>query len=128
MSADQAFDWLSGANNNLEHSAILAGSDPGGLSPATDIEIFVERDGVRVRAKSPGRSLIVIPFYFSHCLRAIDHDNRQQPELRRADLALTGVLFNGDLNVTIKYWQGPFQQARCRLDDLAEDRRLIQAP
>ena len=46
---------------------------------------------------------------------------------RRANLALTAMLFDGELDVMIAYRQGPLQHARCRLDDFADDRRLIRA-
>ena len=36
-------------------------------------------------------------------------------------------LMHPDLDVMIAYRQGPLQHARCRLDDFADDRRLIRA-
>jgi hypothetical protein len=126
-SAEQALDWIGSADSDFAETAVLEGSDPGLLVRAEDVTILVERDGLRVRAKSRGRSLLVIPFSFSHCLRASANSGGAATALRRADLALTGVLFDRELDVTIQYRQGPFQQTGCRLEDLADDRRLIEA-
>jgi hypothetical protein len=123
-SANEALDWIGRTENDFERTAILEGPDPGPLSPAKDIDIRIQRDGIAVRGSSPGRSLVVLPFQFSHCLRAVMHGAGKPPELRRADVALTGLLFDGDLDVTIAYLQGPFQNALCRLDDFVADRRL----
>jgi hypothetical protein len=127
VSTNEAFAWVSSAENDFERAAILDGPDPGPLSRAIDINIWIERDGIRVRAKNTGQSLVVIPFHFSHCLRAISRNEQlPPPELRRANLALTGLLLSGsgNVDVTIQYRQGPFQNMRCRLDDLADDKRL----
>jgi hypothetical protein len=126
-SAEQGFDWIGDGKNDFEESALLDGPEPGPIIRASQPTIRVERDGLRVRATSGGRSLVVIPFAFSRCLRVTAEGSARPPELRRADLALTGILFDGELDVTIQYRQGPFQQARCRLDDFADERRLIQA-
>jgi len=123
-SPSEALAWIGRAENNFERTAVLDEPDPGPLLPAANVEIRIERDGVAVRARSRGRSLVVIPFQFSHCLRAVSQGAGAPAELRRANLALTGLLFDGDLDTTIAYRQGPLQNARCRLDDFADDRRL----
>jgi hypothetical protein len=125
-SPGEAFAWIGRAENDFERAAILDGPDPGPLLPATDVEVRIEQDGIAVRASSAGRSLVVIPFQFSHCLRAVSRAAGKPPELRRANLALTGLLFDGEVDAVIAYRQGPFQQPNCRLDDLADDTRLIQ--
>ena len=123
-SPSEALAWIGQAEDNFERTAVLDGPDPGPLLPAANVEIRIERDGVAVRARSRGRSLVVIPFQFSHCLRAVSQAAGKSPELRRANLALTGLLFDGDLDTIIAYRQGPLQNVRCRLDDFADDRRL----
>ena len=125
--ANQALDWIGRTENHFEHTAILDGPDAGPLLPASNIEIRIEQDGLAVHARSAGRSLVIVPFQFSHCLQVLSHSAGNPPELRRANLALTGMLFDGDLDVMIAYRQGPLQHARCRLDDFADDRRLIRA-
>jgi hypothetical protein len=52
-------------------------------------------------------------------------DSLRPPELRRADLLLTGILFDGDLDVTIQYRQGPFEAVNCRLYDRNDDIGLL---
>jgi hypothetical protein len=126
-SSNEALDWIGRTENDFQRTAILDEPDPGRLLPATNVDIRIERDGVTVRARSRGRSLLVIPFQFSHCLRVVSHAAEKPPELRRTNLVLTGLLFDGDLDATIAYRQGPFENARCRLDDFVDDRRLTQA-
>lgn len=121
-----ALEWLGNPTNDFQRKALLAGANPGQLVKATDIDITVERGGLRVRASSQGRSLVVIPFQFSHCLRATRH-NGSTPELRRVDLLLTGILFEGALDTTIEYQQGAFRGANCRLSDLADDRTFVNS-
>src|SRR5262249_29709225 len=119
-------DWIGREDTDFENEALLDGPAPGHLVRAEDVTIAVGRDRLRIRAISKGPSLVVIPFYFSHCLRTTMHGSSQPAELRRADLALNGVVFNGDLHAAIQYRQGPFQQANRRVDDLVDDRRLMQ--
>ncbi len=119
-----ALEWLGDPAHDFTAEALLAGDNPGPLVPAASIGIVVEKGGIRVRATSPGKSLVVIPFQFSHCLRA-SAGNTAAPELRRADLLLTGVLFEGELDTTIKYRQGPFEGVSCRIRDLQEDRVFV---
>ena len=120
--SEQALRWID--VNNFEHRALLAEPVPSSLVAATDIAINVEHDGIRIRALSSGQSLVVIPFQFSHCLQATSHIGPQAPEIRRADFMLTGLLFSGRLDTTIRYRQGPFQGTWCRLEDAKDDRNL----
>ena len=119
-----ALEWLGDVANDLDRTALLAGPSQGDLVKATGIDIAIERGDIRVRAKSQGRSLVVVPFQFSHCLRSIARKGAA-PELRRADLLLTGILFEGVLDAAIEYRQGAFEGTDCRLKDLADDRAFV---
>jgi len=115
LSNEQALAWLE--NGDFSRVALLTDPNQGVLSAARNILINVEHSGIRVRATSSGRSLVIIPFAFSHCLRIKSDDNGQQPILLRADHVLTGLIFNESVDVTIQYRQGPFAGIRCRLND-----------
>ena len=119
-SNEQALAWVGDEESDFNHIVLLDESNPGPLVAASNININIERGGIHVRANSTGRSLVVIPFQFSHCLQAISRGNRQLPELRRADFILTGLLFNENLDVTIRYRQGPFEGRQCRLNDFTD--------
>ena len=104
-----ALDWLGNPASDYAREALLSGEDPGALVEATDIGITVEKGGIHVRARSPGKSLVVIPFQFSHCLRVTAKLGQGTPQLGRSqDLLLTGILFEGDLDTFVAYRQGPF--------------------
>jgi hypothetical protein len=47
-----------------------------------------------------------------------------RPELFRADLLLTVILFDHELDAEISFHFGPFSNSRCRLDDLADANML----
>jgi hypothetical protein len=124
-SAQQALQWFEEPGRDFTQQALLAGPPPSSLVPAQNVEIFIERGGIRVHAESGGRSLVVIPFQFSNCLEAVAHSGTLTPELRRADLLLTGVLFDGRLDATIERRAPFFGGSYCFLHDRSEDRSLL---
>lgn len=88
------------------------------LVPAILREFLVERGQFRVRADSSDRSVLLLPMEFSRCLRVANRGSGASPvKLFRADLLLTGVLFEKTLDAVIDYRTGPLGGARCRLDD-----------
>jgi hypothetical protein len=118
-----ALDWLGDEQVDLSRTAMLAGREPGPLTRAERISISIEPGGIRVRAISSGKSLIVVPFAFSNCLQISSIKPRDvafAPELRRADLLLTGVLFDHELDALIEYRQSPFRNASCSLKNVAD--------
>jgi hypothetical protein len=68
----------------------------------------------RLRASSEGRSILILPI---ELLEDSGRRGRSAP-LFRADLLLTGVLFERQLDAWISFHNGPFHNLRCRLDDL----------
>jgi hypothetical protein len=42
----------------------------------------------------------------------------------RADLLLTGILFERQVDAHISFHTGPFRDSRCRLDDWADSKRM----
>jgi hypothetical protein len=120
VSIGAALAWLEDKKVDFTRTAMLPGSGTGPLIAARDISIRIVRGGWRVRAKSDGHSLLVVPFAFSNCLKVVRSENASTPELLRADLLLTGIIFDGALDATIKYHQGPFENASCRLKDFGE--------
>jgi hypothetical protein len=120
-------DWLGRADSNLERQAVLAGSDPGPLVSASNIVVTIERDGIGVRAESLGRSLLIVPFEYSHCWAAAPRNGTQAPELRRADFLLMGILFERKLDTAIHYKLAPFRDQDCRRKDF-NDHALMLRP
>lgn len=93
----------------------------GPLTPATLRAFLVGRGQFMVRAESVGHSVLLLPLEFSHCLSVTPlGSDTARVRLFRADLLLTGIYFENNLDVSIKYRNGPLWNARCRLDDLAD--------
>jgi len=67
------------------------------LVPARDMRMSWIRGGLHLSGKSDGTSLVVLPQQFSHCLRARDPRVR----LVRANLALTGMVFSGNVDTVV---------------------------
>jgi hypothetical protein len=94
---------------------------PTDLVPASFEGFSVDRGNFQVRATSPGRSILILPMEFSRCLRV--KSNGSGPSnirLFRANLLLTGVLFERTLDAAISYRTGPIVGSRCRLQDKAD--------
>jgi hypothetical protein len=121
----QAMPRLSDGDFDFETAAIVTDEIKTPLTRAAEIGISVEPGGLRVRASSEGESLVVIPFQYSHCLRAFSRQSGEELTLIRADFLLTGVLFHGTLDADIEYRQGPFVGGLCGLSDLREDRQAL---
>jgi hypothetical protein len=108
---------------DLEHTVVVGESMPDLLTPAS-LELFaLGRDQYRLQASSGGRSILILPIEFSRCLKITDAAGGT-PRLFRADLLLTGVLFDRQLDARISFHNGPFHNSRCRLDDLADSNRV----
>jgi hypothetical protein len=85
------------------------------LVPVEKSGITIENGAYRIRAKSKGKSLLIVPVEYSHCLEAVVFAGA--PELVRADVALTGIVFTQDLDIRLGARTGLFTNPRCRLQD-----------
>jgi hypothetical protein len=124
-SADDAVGQLGRPDFNFEQQVILSGPAPGNLVPAHDIRVTIVRGGIRVTARGSGKSLVVVPFQYSHCLSAVSNIGGDV-QLSRADILLTAVTFENDLDVTITYRNPLFAGAYCWLQNRADDRQLLR--
>jgi hypothetical protein len=97
--------------------------DTSQLVPASHATLTFLGDSLRLRAESSGRSVILLPLEFSHCLKASVRGSNE-PLLFRANLLETGILFSGSLDITLALDTGPFLNPACRLRDFFEARAL----
>jgi hypothetical protein len=121
--ADEALTALWDNSLNLEQTAIVFDSVPERLTPAKLDSFAIGQDEYRIRATSTGTSILILPIEFSRCFTITDVSGGK-PRLFRADLLLTGVLFSDRINAQISFHTGPFRNSRCRLDDLADSKRM----
>ena len=88
-------------------------------------ELTVDDGDLRIVAKSSGKSLIILPIEYSHCLKF--ESNTKSSSLNdffRIDGILTGVIFEKSLDVTTRFRYGVFTNNHCRLKDLADFKSL----
>ncbi|MBI4695821.1 MAG: hypothetical protein HY749_17585 [Gammaproteobacteria bacterium] len=104
--------------------AILAHAEPGAFVTAVDRAIRIVPNGLELRAKSAGRSLLVLPFGYSHCWR---QEAGVPVRLVRADGLLLGVVFEGALEATLRFRFGAFGHGECRMQDYFDNTRLARA-
>jgi hypothetical protein len=115
---DDAFDYRT--------RAVVEKQLPAPLVSAKDGQLFYERGGARIRGRSEGRSLLVVPLQFSNSLTIIDNTSSAPAsvDLQRVNLVETGVLFSGTLDVKLAHVFGPFRGAAGRRQDIADCKRL----
>jgi len=94
------------------------------LSEATSSSFCFEQGGVRVRAKSDGRSLLVLPIEYSNCMRARSIAGKPVVILP-ANVVATGLLFEGEIEVVLTKRFGIFNHPLALLQDAAEFRKLL---
>ncbi len=93
------------------------------LTPASGVALTMERGGYDVQAASDGASLLALPFEYSHCWTV--HGGRQaNARLVRLNAAETGLYFEGEADVRIRFFNGPFWKPACRIRDYLEFKRL----
>ncbi len=121
--ANQALGYLADGKIALDHTGVVGEQLPGPLTEAKLEQFTIGRDRYHVRASSAGRSILLLPIEFSRCLKISDAAGRA-PRLVRADLMLTGILFEKQIDAQISFHTGPFHSPGCRLDDLADSNRM----
>lgn len=98
---------------------------PAGLVAASSSSLIVEAGRLRISARSAGRSVIVLPVEYSHCLELrTTVPGAEGPVLFRANLIQAGILFSGSLEATLSYFTGPFRNSACRVEDARDMERL----
>jgi hypothetical protein len=95
---------------------ILPETLKGSLVQARSGKMFFDRGAIRVQAESSGRSLLLLPVQYSHCLFVSDDVNAR---LLPANLVQTAVLFTGNIDLHISLQYGLFRPG-CRKQDLSD--------
>jgi hypothetical protein len=127
--AAQALEHLASDNFDPERDVVVEEQLPAGLAAATSVSVVTDYGPtLSVRAESAGRSLIVLPFEYSHCLRLETKDGIKA-RLLPVNLQQTGLLFDRTVEARISYRFGPLDQPRCRRDDIrrADQLKLKEA-
>ena len=117
---------IASAGFDPQKDVVVEGAVPSDLVPARSVSIVVDKGPrLHIRARSDGRSLVVLPFEFSRCLRlsgahaGTDAGARLLP----VNLQQTGLLFEKQADVSIAYRYGVMDSA-CRGADIARAKKL----
>jgi hypothetical protein len=111
-------------NNDRETTVIVDEDSPGSYSSAQMVEIKLERGKLKIVGRSAGKSAVLLPFQFSHCLTAKSIDGREPPRLIRANLVQTLLIFERDISAEITFEFGLFGPKDCRLRDGVEMKEM----
>jgi hypothetical protein len=115
--AGEAIAELRAADFDPERDVVVEDSIRLGLVPAISASVTVDvGPTLVVQASSPGRSLLVLPFEYSHCLRLSEASTSAR--LMPVNLQQTGLLFEGSVEARITYRFGLFGDSSCRGDDV----------
>ena len=112
---------------DLKQNIVLFSDPKMSLESAQESKITVVDGDIRVVATSAGDSVLVLPFEFSSCINF--EENSENSNFIRAELAnglLTAVFFSKDLDITVSYRLGLFENQDCRLKDLDLYRSITQ--
>ena len=92
------------------------------LRPAESSKATLVRGGWQIRARSPGVSILLLPLQFSHCLAVHERQGSEGRVIavQRANLAITALVFEGSVDVTLSLRVSPFWRPLCRLRDAHE--------
>ena len=124
--ASETMQLLSRKDFDPQKTVVTETALPSNLLPATSGKISVHPGGsLRITGTSPGTSMLLLPLEFSHCLMVMsDKQTANPPTIFRANLVQTGILFDRTVDVSIKFFLGPFQNSRCRLADVEDFKAL----
>ncbi len=96
-----------------------------GLVPGALESLTLIRGGLRLAASTTGQSLLLLPFEYMNGMRWIPDDNRQgQVQIVRANLVMTGLIFQGRIAGTLDCAPGLFRGGFSRMKDYTDMKRL----
>lgn len=102
--------------------AVVEAPIPDSLVGAENVRVRFDRGpSLRVTARSPGTSLLILPIGWSACLRA---EGEGLKDMFPVNLAQTGLLITGDAVVDIRYRYGLLSGTACRERDLKAAKAL----
>jgi hypothetical protein len=96
------------------------------LVPVIESQILVNGSSYRVTAKSIGQSVLVLPIEYSSCFTAKSNGSGGTLlDLFPTNALLMSVLFERELDINLKYSNGPFENSTCRFHDYVEFKKRL---
>lgn len=126
--AHDIFKRLADPDFSPKRSVILQEKLPQDLTTAKNSSMRFVPNGVRVSAQSDGLSLLLLPLQYSHCYKVTQvnaqNSNQQLPRLMRANLIESALLFEGNIDVLLKYEFNLGSSHVCMKEDLYDNQLL----
>ena len=120
-------DFVVDDSIDLSKRAVAQEQVPGPLTPVRSVALSMAGKDLRVVADSYGRSLIVVPVEFSHCLELIETPAGQGggATILRIDGLLTGIVFAHHIDAVLSFRIGPLHNPTCRWADYRDLKVLL---
>ena len=120
-------DFVVDDSIDLSKQAVAQEQVPGPLTPVRAVALSMAGKDLRVVADSDGRSLIVVPVEFSHCLDLIEAPPEQGggAAILRVDGLLTGIVFAHHIDAVLSFRIGPLHNPTCRWTDYRDLKVLL---
>jgi hypothetical protein len=120
-------DFVADDSIDLSKQAVAQEQVPGSLMPVRAVALSMAGKDLRVVADSDGRSLIVVPVEFSHCLDLIETPPEQGggATALRIDGLLTGIVFAHHIDAVLSFRIGPLHNPTCRWADYRDLKVLL---
>lgn len=123
-----ALDFVADDKVDLTARAVAQDDVRGPLTPARSSALSMTGKDLHVVADSDGRSLVIVPVEFSHCIELSETHHRAGggPALLRVDGLLTGIAFDRHLDAVLSFRFGPLRNALCRWQDYRDMKSMLQ--
>jgi hypothetical protein len=123
-----ALDFVVDDKVDLTQRAVAQEEIAGPLTPARFSALSMAGKDLRVVADSDGRSLVIVPVEFSHCIGLSEspHGAGGGPTLLRIDGLLTGIAFDHHLDAVLSFRFGPLRNPLCRWEDYRDMKAMLQ--
>jgi hypothetical protein len=122
--AAEAISALAAESFEPKRDVVVEQGIPDDLVAARSASVVTDLGpSLSITAESAGRSLLVLPFEYSHCLR-LELEAESSGQLLPVNLQQTGLLFEKRIKAKLSYRFGPFDQPQCRRADLDRADRL----
>ena len=113
---------------DLSKQAVAREEIGGPLTPVRYSALSMADMDLHVVAESNGRSVVIVPLEFSHCIELHEaHAGEEKgPSLFRMDGLLTGIVFERHLDAVLSFRIGPLHNPLCRWEDYREMKVMLQ--
>jgi hypothetical protein len=122
-----ALDFVVDDSVDLAERAVTSSPVVGELVPVQSSASAMANEDLHIVAKSAGRSLVIVPVEFSHCmeLHELHLGTGTGAALLRVDGVLTGIVFEHDLDAVLSFRIGPLYNPLCRWQDYQDLRTML---